>query len=308
MSHNSDVLFLNELPLYPPHRFPLPPLLAAQIRDTAKPQDAYAHLVNLGYELSILPEASTAKPDEHVITLELHVVQLNSLFVTGIPSIELQLVKKADGHLLWHDMQVKDAVLPPSPSEVEKKKGEKECKSLTLLCKWKALLGDRLATLKAAHAKGCHSLDKHRSHGKGGAKKFGQGHAGGKHGGLDDKTHWRQGGHGRHGHSGHRGHHGHHSHMRAAWRKYGWVVSRIIFPVTVGILAGLTVSAIGIIFGHLLSSIYLAIFRCRHCEYAALEQTENLDGEHVLDVKEALMNELPLEYMDLEEGGDKAKE
>jgi hypothetical protein len=203
--------------------------------------------------------------------MEFHIVQLNRVFVRGLSSIEIELLRDHSGKLMWHNLEMKMAV-PTSPSDQEKQAEEKECTYLPLLCKWKALLSDKLAGLKAS-LKSCHG--KMRPH------------AGEKphHSHHKDKGH----GHGRHGH--HR-----HGRLAAFLHKFNRIAAHVLIPVFIGIMAGLTASAIGIIFGNLIVLLWRSFHHSQR-GYSRVEVDEAVDVVDIIDEKQRLMDGEPPEYI-----------
>jgi len=163
----------------------------------------------------------------------------------GLDTVEITLLKSHLNMLYIASLDKTPASHDPffsSPSAQGEAGEEEECKVFPLLCKWKAILGDKLSGVKASLAKGCHKS--RPSHAKAGNSK-GE-HVKGHSTGKPERPH-------RHGH-----HHGHHRghNMRKFFHQLKRVAAHIIAPVFIGIAAGMAASLLGMAAGFLAVTLW----------------------------------------------------
>jgi hypothetical protein len=164
-----------------------------------------------------------------LVEVELQIIEVGVAFIDGIPDVKVKLIKDGEGRLLMSQIEKSESKkvleLPTG--------GTEQCK--TMLCKWIAMAREKLKTLK-----GCH----------GGAVKPAV---------SGDHPH----------------HHPHHHHppppgsWTAPYQERHWgklfkhIGSHILLPVLIGIVAGVSVSLIGMAVGTVLVSLWRAVFRRR---------------------------------------------
>lgn len=181
----------------------------------------------LGFSLQIHPVQKTADDNLDLVVVDLQIIEVGSVFVEGLPNIRVNMIKSPNDDLMI-------AKIEQTPSEnVSSPKGD-EC--TTMLCKWKAIIADKLEKMKMH---GCAGM------------------MGGK-----------AGHHGHHGHHGQAKPTGHHNeHYGMFNRPNGWslffrkVTSHIILPVLVGIVAGVTVAVVSMLVGTLLVGLFRKFVR-----------------------------------------------
>ncbi|KAI9852705.1 MAG: hypothetical protein M1838_005900 [Thelocarpon superellum] len=248
-----DVL-LNGIGIYP-QASPLPEPLFAPV---TKAGDDHATVkVRLGYELDIRRNNWIYPPHVEDVSLSFSVVQVAGQFTKAPETVEIKLLKTPDSrpHLI-HALTVKPALDGnASPSEQDQAGGAKGCSRLPLFCKWKAILAQKLAKLTKPHK--CHHGGKHMAH-----------HVPSipvdqpaatpptpptspttatiptpeKQAEVFRVQHHR---HGKH-------------HRQPLVKK---LILHVIFPMLVGIAAGLTASLMGMIVGHLVVLVWRRFYR-----------------------------------------------
>lgn len=174
----------------------------------------------LGFSLHIHPE-DTADEGLDLILVDLQIIEVGSVFVDGLANMRINLIKSPDNDLVIVKIEQTASESVSTPMEEDK-----QC--TTMLCKWKAIVADKLSKMKM-----------HGCGGKMGAKVepgHAQPHHPNGHNGLFDKPNgWS-----------------------LLFRK---LTSHIILPVLVGIAAGVTVSIVGMIVGTLMVGIWRKFVR-----------------------------------------------
>lgn len=198
----------------------------------------------LGYEIFIRPIAKANDRDQlELIGVRLQIVEIADMFVDGLPSVELQLVKTKEGKLMI-------ASLNTAPTSNPKPEAGKKCAST--LCKWRAMLSGKLAGIKSGM--GCGSKA-----------------SGGKAPGKHPHSNGRPGSHGHHGPHRHHRHHGFTRFLHALKS----VAIHILVPVFVGIAVGMTASIIGMVVGHTLVFLWRTFYRRgQKGSYSKVQQRE----------------------------------
>jgi len=243
ISHDEDKdhLFLNGLRFYPidaVSNSALEHLTAPQMIKT--PGTAWAEVANpeIGFALRVQHPVPYSKEDElNLVTITFDVLDVGNTFVNGVPNVELKLLETPSGGLLIGDAQI----MPARSNSASPIDGGKEC--TTLLCKWRAIVADRLSK----GSKGCGG--KHRP-ASGPASETPH------HGYGRPRPHSHHGGHGSHG-KPHRFHHKHHGFARYLLG----VVVHVFVPVALGVALGVTASVVGIIFGQFIVFTWRILFR-----------------------------------------------
>ncbi|KAF3765051.1 hypothetical protein M406DRAFT_278747 [Cryphonectria parasitica EP155] len=190
----------------------------------------------LGFSLQIQPVIKTADELE-LFTVDLQIIEVGSVFVDGLPNIRVDLIKAPSHELMI--AKIEKTASETTPTTIAD--GQKEC--TTILCKWRAIIAAQLEKMKTH---GCTGLMGIKAGGHGGA----------------------------HAHGGHHGHHvGHMGHNR----QHGWALlfrkltSHIILPILVGIVAGVSVSILGMLVGTILVGLWRkfvrgqSFFPTHHC-------------------------------------------
>ncbi|KAM3087937.1 hypothetical protein ACMFMG_002004 [Clarireedia jacksonii] len=236
ISHDEDKdhLNINGLRFYPIDIASDPPLghlTAPQLIKTPSTTWAEAAYPELGFAL--LPYSKEDQLD--LITVIFDVIEVGNTFVTGVPSVELKLLETPSGKLMIGDSQI----IPVKSHSASPTDNAQEC--ATPLCKWRAIIADRLSMLKGLTGCGGKarpaSESPHHGHGR-------------------PRPHGHHGSHGGHGRP-HRFHHKHHGLARFL----RGIVLHIFVPVVIGIVAGITASVVGMIVGNLVVLVWRLLFR-----------------------------------------------
>ncbi|KAK3336201.1 hypothetical protein B0T19DRAFT_32459 [Cercophora scortea] len=188
-------------------------------------------------------QTKTHLPDDEnrtLIEIDFQVFEVGTNFIDGIPAVHLKMIKDAAGKLMLANIET-------GPSQtLQKTPMDKQEECATLLCKWKAIIQDKINRIKAA--KGCH--------GKAGAK------ASDKPAQEISLDEWEPHNRPHHGH-GHGHGHGaafgerHHS-MGMLFKS---IASHILLPILIGIIAGVSVSLVGMMVGTFIVSVWRTFIR-----------------------------------------------
>jgi hypothetical protein len=266
LSHQDgmDRLFLNDMQIYPMDpRSPsfMKPLTASQMAKGADNTWTPVSTPKLGYSLRVSHPTVNSNDDElDIVAVHLEIVEVADQFLSGIPSVDIKLLETPS-----HSLMIAAAEINQQKSEVSKPTDDgQEC--TTIVCKWQAIISDRLAKLK-----------------KGGCSK-GKGRPDAME--AKPKHHGHHGGHGRphgHGQEGpHRPYRHHHRHGGFS-RFLRGIVMHIFIPVLIGIMVGITASLIGMVVGHIAIFLWRITFRrgqrSQCSKYTKVEQVEITDDE-----------------------------
>ncbi|KAI9772668.1 MAG: hypothetical protein M1840_000263 [Geoglossum simile] len=246
-----EVLTLNGVQLYPLQTIP-PFLTALQVPSsvsllalntvtTASYETGVMPFANLrlGYELTVRPKRSMPEENDfEILLVTFRILGIEGRPVMGLDIVEMTLLRSSDNLLYIASLDKTPAKYDPflsSPNAQGEASEEKECKVFPLLCKWKAILGDKLSGVKSSLANGCHKF--RPSHAKVGMSKGedNKGHSADKY----ERPH-------RHGH--HHGHHRGHK-LRKFFHQLKRVAAHIVVPVIIGIAAGMAASLMGMAAG-----------------------------------------------------------
>ncbi|CAG8205321.1 unnamed protein product [Penicillium olsonii] len=281
----NDRLLANGRQIFPPA--PPTPILAVQQNEDGKHSDP----VPVGYALEIMPVPHSPHDEPGydlidlrftVLDVEDHPVPIDTVAISFIqtPSgeifigrAEIEKTTPVDNHTSWKDCQ-----------------GNTKCLQELLMVRIRGLLAsakNRVMGMTKSGRKGCHG--KHK--GDKAIHPGPHGHEGvdmpfpppppfGEDGfGLEE--------HGRpHGFSGHgrpRPHHHHHGHHGAFARTFSRVVHFIVVPAILGVLAGLTASAVGMLVGQAVVFIWQRYRGTQPIEHkAAWEQGEACEKQGLM--------------------------
>lgn len=228
-----DRLMLNDFELYPKAN-PLQNTLTAALVPSSSDENAAPEVhETLGYALGE-HKIETAEDDAlNLIMVDLQIIQINDVFVDGIPKVEIKLVQTAEGNLLIGNVETMASETRPAAPSLEK---PEECS--TILCKWRALLKQGLAKLKSGKPCGHHRPAGHRpiSQTPSVPEEHSQGYP-------QEKTEELE-----HGYPMDQFKHQHEN-------KHGWlqlfksIASHILLPIGIGIMAGVIASVLGMLVG-----------------------------------------------------------
>ncbi|KAI6085286.1 hypothetical protein F4821DRAFT_152751 [Hypoxylon rubiginosum] len=243
-SDGVDRLLVNNFELYP-NADPFRNSLVAAVRPDVVsrkqskrpthfkgPQPQNIH--SLGFGMQTTPVAKSEEDSLELVMVELDIIEVGDIFIDGIPNVQVKLVKTPSGKLMMGEVETIESSMRNPMDKQE------EC--ATLICKWKAVIMQKLASLRLhkgcggrpAHVKGTHDHVK------------GQGHHGRPHHASDDGEHRGQ----RPG-----------SHQKNWGLLFKNIASHILLPVAVGILAGVAASILGMMVGTLVVFLWRLAFR-----------------------------------------------
>lgn len=238
-----DRLLLNGVELYPERELVTTVLKAPQVvdRHTEKKNEekrhgpegekhkgwrrVYPQPQQLSFGLKVSPVTKDAESQLDLVEIEFQIIAVGVSFIDGIPSVKLNLIKDGQGRLLISKIEKGE-----SNTFVKELPGgdAKEC--TTALCRWISAAREKLKSLK----------------------------------GL---SHCANKGEASHPHSHPHPHHPvhGHGHQEHRWGKlFKHMASHILLPVLIGIVAGVSVSLIGMAVGTVLISLWRVFFRRRH--------------------------------------------
>ena len=272
VSHDAfDRLFLNGLQIYPldSHAAFMEPLTASQMIKASDNTWQYASTPKLGYSLSVRHPATSSNQDQlDVVAIHLEIVEVADKFLSGMPSIELKLLETPSGKLMIGDAQI---TAPKSPASKPTDDGQ-EC--TTILCKWRAIVADKISKLKGCGSKSRPEPARVVSfHGK-------------HHGDHSEHSHPRP-------HGPHRPYRHHHRHGGFA-RFLRGVVLHVFIPVLIGIMVGITASLIGMVVGHIAIFVWRLLFRRgQQARYTRVQQDDAVIEESNDETKSFLDHQGP---------------
>jgi hypothetical protein len=237
-SPHGDSLLANGFELYPnPDPFSSS-LVAPQVVDVADMSEkAHVSMRPLGYRLHVYPVARENEGQHlELIGVDLQIIEIGETFVDGIPGVKVQLVKNGDR-------------LAIATVETVEPVTEAESQCTTLLCKWRAFITQKLATLKRP------------CHGNMGQGFHGMPHAMPPHGGPPRLDHHPamlppQGVPGGHPHHPGPFHHGPPPPHHGLARVFFSLLTHILLPILIGVIAGITASLIGMVFVTITMRVY----------------------------------------------------
>jgi len=248
-ANTPDQLLINGIVVYPGGLAGTEPFRATQNFDQCGPFDTISD-VQLGYELSILPIKKDADSLE-LISVYLHIFEVADKFVDGIDAVELQLLKTPSGKLM-----IGSYTLEQSPTSLSMGIADEDKDCTSMLCKWRAIIADKLNHLKPKLGCGKGKGNKNGHH-----KGQGRPHVnGGRPYSYSDRRHHR-----------HRG-------LVRFFHMLRTVAIHVLIPVFIGIGAGLAASVIGMFMGHLVVVVWRAI-RGGRPSYILVGQEEAADEE-----------------------------
>ncbi|KAL1894362.1 hypothetical protein Sste5346_005861 [Sporothrix stenoceras] len=230
------------------------------------------HLVKvpLGYAMQTMAVGQDESNGMEVVALSLEIIEVNGVFVQGIPAVTIRLIRRPEGGLMIARVDVANNEAEKTEEKaVEALPGKDRMDALkeeldactNILCRWKAIISSGIK----AHRGGCA--------GKAIAKAFG--------GDADNKEDGEEKPHRHHHHKGH--HHEDdseksdedkenkeekpHRHPHHKLREHSWkqlaakVATQILLPVLMGIVLGIFTTVVGVAVGSLLVSAWRLLFR-----------------------------------------------
>lgn len=246
-TENGDILSLNDYQLFPPMPL-MGPLTAGQVT-----KDNTVFRVRLGYQLIVEPTIHDPENRLELIPLNFQVVEVADVFVNGLQSIDIRLIKAPDGSLLIASINLAETQNPlVNPTE----NGEK-CKNL--ICAWRAALSDRLAKFR------------NRLGAKGGER----------------PERWQKHEHHGHGHHGGPNHHPFkHHRCGGIYNTVKRIIHSVVIPMLIGIVAGVGACVLGTMVGSLIVFVWRAVYRRGQRGYCCCRVQQE-----AIDVKAPLLEE-----------------
>ncbi|KAI0449472.1 hypothetical protein F5B21DRAFT_494224 [Xylaria acuta] len=221
----------------------------------------------LGFAMQTGAVATDDDGDLQLINVELQIIEVGNVFIQRIPNVQVRLVKTPSGKLAIGAIET---IGFRGDDTVGR---QKECS--TRICKWKALFFEKLSRI----FKSC-----------GGPQ------------GPPPPHHHGEHGHG-HGHGPHPPHMGHGPSWGHGLKIF---VRRVVFPILIGIMAGISASIIGMIFGTFVVFLWRTFVRrrgsrgshrCRYAHKAAgHERAADEEKSGLLDAQEE--TEAPPAYVE----------
>lgn len=270
LSHNNgaDQLLMNGLQMYPMLEpgspdFMRSPRASQLVKMLADETWHQAKVWDLGYSMRISHPKTSNQEEMGLVALRLEIMDVAGKYRTGSPLVDVQLLETPSGKLMIGDVRTVKPKSSTSPTD-----GAQEC--TTLVCKWRAIIAEKLRTMKGALAKGC-----------GGRKRPSavavpeQLHDGAEVVPVFIPKPFRN----HHGHRPHGSHRGHRQHRTGygVARFLRGIVLHVFIPVIIGIMVGITASLVGMVVGHILVFTWRMLFRRGQRNYAAVEQDEVID-------------------------------
>lgn len=257
-----DKLLLNGIQIYPiDPRSPtfMEPLTASQMIKADDGTWAYSSTPKLGWALGVRHPASSVEDQLDLVSIHIEIVEVADKFLSGLPTVDLKLLETPS-----HKLMIGAAEISPPRSQVSKPTDDgQEC--TTIVCKWRAIIADRLAALSKLKG-GC------KGKGKPASK---EARPKSKHQGHHGEGHNRPHGHGQDG--PHRSYRHHHRHGGFS-RFLRGIVMHIFIPVLIGIMVGITASLVGMVVGHIAIFLWRITFRRGQrgqcSKYTKVEQVE----------------------------------
>ncbi|OLN97232.1 hypothetical protein CCHL11_07705 [Colletotrichum chlorophyti] len=236
-----DHLLVNDFELYPKPASWYSALRAPQIpsfTDAASkhPRIANPNTPQLGYSLGVRPVAKDVEQQLEVVEIDLQIIEVGNSFVSDVPNVNVKLIKSPTGRLVIANAETTETSVPSHPEESSQVSADK---CTTLYCRWRAAVMTNMRGMKHCGGRKNHA---------------------GKHG------QHRQG---HHAHTHHSGQIRHHHHTWGQLAKN--IASHILLPVLVGIVAGVSVSIIGMVVGTFVVCLWRVFvrrqtpFAHRHC-------------------------------------------
>ncbi|WYZ39200.1 hypothetical protein EsH8_III_001114 [Colletotrichum jinshuiense] len=260
-----DHLLVNDFELYPKAASWYSALRAPQVpafaeAATKHPRKADPNTPQLGYSLGIRPLVKDTEQKLDLVEIDLQIIEVGNSFVRDVPNVNVKLIKTPSGKLMIANIETTETSVPSRHEEPAHGSPAEGC--TTIYCKWRA------AILRNMRGKHC-----------GGRK---------NHGGMRGQH--------RHGHNGHHAHNGQIRHHHHTWGQLAKnITSHILLPILIGIVAGVSVSIIGMMVGTFVVCLWRVLvrrqapFARRHCRHRSRKSAHREAG--VVEEKSGLMVE-----------------
>lgn len=269
-----DRLYLNNLQIYPVDRSGasfMEPLTAPQMYKNDDNTWEYATTPKLGYAISVSRPMASTQDQLELISINIEIIEVADVFLPLMPTVEIKLLKTPSNKLMIGDASISQ------PKVARPKTGvQEECR--TILCKWRAIVADRLSKLKGCGSKKpagpiIEIIPAHKTHGH-----HGRPHA---HGKLPEGPH-RPFRHHRHRHGG-------------ITRFLKGIVMHVVIPVLIGVMVGITASLLGMVVGHIAIFVWRILFRRNtpRQQYTKVQQEEATAKDITDETKDFLEHQGP---------------
>jgi hypothetical protein len=228
-SSPANRLLLNGFELYPNANPWQGPLTAPQVLDFLEAARGHRRKggprqAQLGYTLAIHPVMKEEADQKlSLVDVELQVIEVGETFVDGIPVVRVRLIETPTGQLMIANVETIEPAQKTGESDAVP---AEQCE--TLICKWTAFVRAKLAKVKGM------------KHGCGGMRH-------GHHKGMPKQQA-----------DGSRVIHNHHHSWKQLFKN---ITSYIFLPVLIGIVAGVSLSIIGMMVGTIAVCIWRVLVR-----------------------------------------------
>jgi hypothetical protein len=232
-----DVLAVNGMQIWPIGLSVLDAqeLTAPQFIHTDENTWDYAAEPHLGYSIFNNAPVWSEKDDLNLIQIQLEIIEVGNTFIQGIPAVQLSLLRTSSGKLMIGNAEQMEV---EQPKELTPSDGDQEC--ATALCKWRAILADKLSSLKSGCGKAGKAI---KAPPRPNASVDGPQH-------HDARPHRRP-------HGAHR----HHKHRHTILRFLRNITMHVLLPIAVGVAVGITASLVGMLVGNAVVLIWRVLFR-----------------------------------------------
>jgi hypothetical protein len=137
-----DRLYLNNLQIYPMNPSAknfLEPLTATQMVKNDDSTWEYSSTPKLGYAITVGRPMVSSKDQLELVSIHVEILEVADMYLPSMPTVDLQLLETPSHKLMIGDASINQSVKQAQPEH-------DEC--TTILCKWRAIVADRLSKLK----------------------------------------------------------------------------------------------------------------------------------------------------------------
>jgi len=264
-----DRLYLNNLQIYPINpgvENIFEPLTAPQMIKTDDNTWEYSSSPKLGYAISVAHPVSKSNQDQlDLVSIHVEIIEVANKYLPSMPVVEIKLLETPS-----HKLMIGDAIIKEPQSQPLSKPATADAQDCTtMLCKWRAIVADRLSKLKGCGSKARPAIEvvpAHKTHGHHGRP--------GPHRSRPNGSHLP-----------YRHHHKHHG----ITRFLKGIVMHVIIPVLIGVMVGITASLLGMVVGHIAIFIWRMLFRRGQRQQYTKVQQEEIVVEDVTDETKGFM-------------------
>jgi len=259
-----DRLYLNNIQIYPMNPSAetfFEPLTAPQMIKTDDNTWEYSSSPQLGYAISVAhPVSKSIKDQLDLVSIHVEIIEVADKYLPAMPVVEIKLLETPS-----HKLMIGDAIIKEPQSQPPAKPTDDEQECTTILCKWRAIVADRLSKLKGCGSKARPAVvvPAHKTHG----------HHGRPH------SHRPNG--------PHRPYRHHYKHQGIA--RIARILKSILIPLLIGVMVGITASLLGMAVGHIAIFIWRMLFRRGQRQKCTKAQQEEDAVEDVTDEAKSLI-------------------